>query len=40
MSSFVPAAFMVIAMIILGFYPITAKLHKQIVEELSRKTVS
>ena len=33
LGSFVPAAFIVIAMIILSFYPITEKLHRQIVDE-------
>jgi sugar (glycoside-pentoside-hexuronide) transporter len=40
MGSFVPAAFIVIAMIILSFYPITTKVHKQIVEELSQKSAA
>ena len=34
LSSFVPAAFVVIAVIILSFYPITEKLHQKMVEEL------
>ena len=34
LSSFVPAAFVVIAVIILSFYPISEKLHQKMVEEL------
>jgi sugar (glycoside-pentoside-hexuronide) transporter len=35
LGSFVPAAFIVIAIIILSFYPITEKLHQKMVEELA-----
>ena len=37
LGSFVPAAFIVIAIIILSFYPITEKLHRQMVDEIGRK---
>ena len=40
LGSFVPAAFVVIAMIILSFYPITEKLHKRIVEEIGQKSTA
>jgi glycoside/pentoside/hexuronide:cation symporter, GPH family len=40
LGSFVPAFFIVIAMIILSFYPINAKVHKQIVEELSQRSAA
>ena len=38
LGSFVPAAFIVMAIIILSFYPITEKMHRQMVEEISRKS--
>jgi sugar (glycoside-pentoside-hexuronide) transporter len=38
LGSFVPAAFVAIAIIILSFYPITEKMHKQIIDELSLKS--
>lgn len=37
LTSLAPAAFLVIAMIILIFYPINEKLHQQMVDEISKK---
>ena len=40
LGSFVPATFVVIAMIILSFYPITEKLHKRIVKEIGQEAAA
>ena len=36
LGSFVPAAFIVIAMLVFSYYPITEKMHQQILQDLNR----